>query len=153
MTTEGMTEQLMQHLRSAYDRLDNSGDIEVSPAVVADEVRRVIDPESESPTLLCYAAVLELRQMARSLCRKRTCIDDDSAAEQQTLFDGQLQRRYPATRRGDEVYVLREYMTLDERIANISRLENEGRAKLRHADALRSETEALIARGILQQAA
>lgn len=56
-------------------------------------------------------------------------------------------------RASEEVYVLREHMTLDERRANVARLRAEAASKARHADALEAETEALLARGLLSAAA
>ncbi len=96
------------------------------------------------------AAILELRQMARAICRQRIAEEQEKAESHgDTLFEMQLQPRYPAERDGDEVYVLREKLTLDERQAIISRLRKEARAKLAHAEALEAETESLIRSGKL----
>lgn len=146
-----LTEQLMQLLREEYAVLDGSGEVVVSPALVAARTMERLDSTSASPTLVAFAATLELRQLARSICRRVSNLDDPSG--QGALFDGQLQRRYPAVRASEEVYVLREHMTLDERRANVARLRAEAASKARHADALEAETEALLARGLLSAAA
>jgi hypothetical protein len=52
----------------------------------------------------------------------------------------QLLRRYPAIRDGEVVYVLREYLTLEERRENSERLRKEAAAKAAHADAIQAET-------------
>jgi hypothetical protein len=56
----------------------------------------------------------------------------------------QLQPRYPAERQGEDTYVLRQSLTLDERRENIARLRREAGAKSAHADALEAETEQLM---------
>lgn len=148
------TEQLMQALREEYDALDGDGEIAVSPALVAARTLQRLDRDGDSPTLVALAATLELRQLARAICRQASNLDDPSDQPGQgALFDGQLQRRYPAQRSGAEVYVLREHLTLDERRSNIARLRAEAASKMRHADALESETEGLVARGVLGCAA
>lgn len=148
-----LTEQLMQVLREEYSLLDGGGEIEVRPALVAARTFARLDADSESPTLVAYAATLELRQLARSVCRRASNLEDPAQVGQGALFDGQLQRRYPADRGGDESYVLREHMTVAERRANVSRLRAEASSKARHADALEAETEALLARGLLSEVA
>lgn len=150
---DSAAQQVLQVLREVYVELDEQGEIEVRPAMLAEAVRRQIDPEGVSPVLMSYAGVLQLRQMARSVCRKAINEDDEDGAGQAALFDGQLQRRYPAERNGEEVYVLRDHLSLDERRRNIFRLRAEASSKARHADALEAETEGLIARGVLLQAA
>lgn len=111
-----------------------------------------IDPDRSAPGMVTLAAHLELRQLARSICRQRAKQEEGEAA-QSALFDDQLQKRYPATRGGEEVYILREYMTLPERAENISRLRREAASKSRHADALQAETDSLLAMGRLASAA
>lgn len=146
------TARLMDLLRAQYERLDDSGEIAVSPALLASKVMDAIDPDRSAPGMVTLAAHLELRQLARSICRQRAEQEEGEAA-QSTLFDDQLQKRYPATRGGEEVYILREYMTLPERAENISRLRREAASKSRHADALQAETDSLIAMGRLASAA
>jgi hypothetical protein len=150
---DSTAQQVLQVLREVYDEIDNTGEIEVRPEMLAEAVRRRIDPENASPVLMSYAGVMQLRQMARSVCRRRIGEDDDSGQGQGALFDGQLQRRYPTKRHSSEVYVLRDHLTIAERRENISRLRAEAASKARHADALEAETEGLLARGDLADAA
>lgn len=143
------TEQVMQILREVYDELDGTGDIEINPALIAARTLKRIDPDSESPVLVGWMAVLEMRQMARSLCRRVSCIAE-SASVQSELFDGQLQRRYPALRGGEEIYVLRECMTIAERRIMAARLYAEGESKIKHAQALDAETDKLEQAGAFE---
>jgi hypothetical protein len=142
-------EQIMQVVRQEYELLDVGGVIGISPALVAANAQESLDPQGECPALLGWAATLELRQMARSVCRKASCLEDPSEGGQGTLFDGQLQRRYPTKRNSEEQYVLREKLTLAERRDNSARLRAEASAKLSHADALDAETDALIRARVL----
>lgn len=140
-----LAEQVLRVLQQQYDEFDERGDIEINPALLANSAYAILDPEDSSPYLVHYTSVLELRQLARSICRKK--LDFDQVSEQGRLFDGQLQPRYPANRSGEEVYVRREFLTLAERNANIARLRSEASAKFRHADALQAETDALERQG------
>lgn len=139
--------QLTSLIRRKYDILHDAGVIAISPADLATDVFNDIDPKKTSPMLVQMAAVLELRQLARGVCRQRH-IDSERDAEQGNLFDFQLQPRYPALRTVDgeseEVYVLREHLTFSERMRNIERLRREAEAKMVHADALQAETDLLI---------
>ncbi len=144
-------EQVMQVLREEYSRLDTSGEIGVRPAQVASRAQARLDSSCSTPILVAYCSTMQLRQMARSVCRASSAVDDPSV--QGALFDGQLQRRYPAQRNGDEEYVLREHMTVEERRANSARLRAEAASKNRHADALDAETDALVAAGHFDQVA
>jgi len=149
MRDDALSGQVARLLQQQYDRLDARGEVEISPAFLADAAYRHMDPDGAAPLLVRYAAMLELRQLARSICRKR--IDDEQEAVEQLcltgLFDGQLQPRYPARRNGQEVYVKREHLTLSERDAVCARLKAEATAKSRHADAFQAETDALLMQG------
>jgi len=142
------TARLMELLRRQYEKLDDCGEISVSPALLSSKVMDEIDPEQAAPVMVRIAATLELRQLARSICRKHVEEGEDQAS-QSTLFEDQLQPRYPAHRGGEEMYVLREHLTLREREDNISRLRKEAASKARHADALQFETNNLITLGKL----
>lgn len=147
-------EQVMQIMREVYSELDGSGDIAINPAVVAARTMGRLDPDDVTPPLVGYLAVLEMRQLARAICRRVSCtLDTASSAPQPELFDGELQRRYPALRNDEEVYVLREAMTLQERRAVAARLRSEGKSKMEHARALDAETNALVQAGVLAEAA
>jgi hypothetical protein len=138
MTTQNdLTEQLMQALRTSYEA--RSADSEVDPAVLASDAVFALDPGGASPLLVQWGCVLELRQLARSICRERLL----TGAEKQATLFGDLQARYPAMRRGNEVYVLREDMTLAERHRMIARLRKEATAKWSHAESLEAETKFL----------
>lgn len=136
--TDGMYDQVMQIVRKQFALLDQDGEMVVNPAVVAAHVYAELDAAAISPTLVQYTSVLELRQLARSVCRKKY-EDDDSAAVQVEMFDGALQPKYPAERNGERVYVPRAQMTVDEYNFNITRLRTEAMAKAKHADALQAE--------------
>jgi hypothetical protein len=143
---QALSEQVNRILQQQYERLDQAGDIEISPALVAAHGYEEMDPEAKAPTLVQYVAQLQLRQQARYICRKRVGEEDDTSNQTQ-MFDEGLQPRYPAIRNGEEVYVKREHLTLHERKYNIGRLRNEGESKVKHAIALEAETNMLIARG------
>ena len=53
----------------------------------------------------------------------------------------QLQHRYQVLRNGDECWVLREALTLEEREEIIARLRKKASADFNHAAALRAELE------------
>ena len=149
---EDTAEQLTSLIQSKYNALHNVGVVAISPADLAAKVFKDIDPRSNSPLLVQIAAVLELRQLARAVCRQRQN-DDERTAEQGSLFDFQLQPRYPASRTTDgvteDVYVLRNYLTHKERTRNIARLRREAEAKMVHADAFQAETDLLVRLGKL----
>lgn len=146
------TGKLMELLKMLYLELDADGEVGISPTLLASKVLDTIDPNRCSPILVSIAASLELRQLARVVCRE-TQSENESRAAQSVLFDEQLQSRYPATRDGEEIYVMRQHLTVEERLWNVSRLRKEAQTKGRHADALQSETDKLIASGVLRSAA
>jgi hypothetical protein len=149
----GATEQLTEILRAEYNRLDEQDVEAISPAELANYTYCVIDPSKVSPDLVMAAAILTLRQMARAICRARNREEQEQAENggQETLFEMELQPRYPATRNEDEVYVQRERLTFEERQIIIAKLRAEARAKSLHADALEAETEKLIRAGRLKR--
>ncbi len=138
------SEQLNSFIKSKYNALDEAGVIAISPADLAAEVFKEIDPESVSPMLVHIAAILELRQLSRAICRQHQT-ESEFAAEQESLFEFKLQSRYPVSRVIDgiseSVYVLRSHLTIEERTQNIQRLRREADAKQGHADALQAETD------------
>lgn len=149
----GATEQLNEILRGEYNRLDELSVEAISPAELANYTYRVIDPGSVAPDLVTAAAILTLRQMARAICRARNREEQDNVEDggQETLFEMELQPRYPARRNEDEVYVQRERLTFEERQIIIAKLRAEASAKSAHADALEAETEKLIRAGMLRR--
>lgn len=151
---ETQSEQVMQILREEYAILDDAGEIKIKPALLAAHTQKRLDPTSLSPTLVAYCAVLELRQLARTICRQRSPTEEVSAASPQSvLFDGQLQRRYPALRDDEEVYVLRDHLTLSERKIIETRMGAAAVSLARHVDAFRAETEMLMLDGAFDEGA
>lgn len=146
------TAKLMEFLKERYVELDGDGELEISPSLLASKVLDTIDPNRASPILVTIAASLQLRQLARTVCRE-TQNERELQAANASLFDDQLQPRYPARRNGEEVYVPRHHLTFDERQWNIMRLRREASSKGKHADALQSETDRLVATGALKAAA
>jgi hypothetical protein len=153
VSTVSHSDQLSILIRTQYDALDDEGVIAIAPSDLAQAVYEVIDPTSKSPDLVRLAAILELRQLSRAICRERY-VEKENATDQSSLFEYALQPRYPAERGtgSGEVecfYVLRDYLSLEERFAISERLRREARSKLRHADALDAETNQLISIGRL----
>lgn len=109
-----------------------SNDQPISPASVATEM---ITRFRESDPTVAYHCFLDFKAIARGLLR-RTFKDHEERMEQQALFGGLLQARYPAKRDEDEVYARPDDLTDAEIISNISRLKKEARAKDDHAVAL-----------------
>ena len=138
--SDGMYEQAMQIVRKQFDLLDQDGDIAVSPSIVAAKAYEEIDPGTISPVLVQYTSILELRQLAREVCRKKYEDGDTELDKPQgEMFDGQLQGKYPVTRNEERVYVPRGQMTEQDYAYNVKRLRTEAVAKARHADALEAE--------------
>lgn len=149
-----LTDQLVQTLRALYTEKDEAGVIEIDPAYLAAEALSTIDPAKQAPILVSHAAMLSLKQIARSICgQSQRDQQHEAESGQEELFAGQLQTRYPCRRNGRDVYVIRGYMTRDEYEVNIARLTNEAVAKQRHADALRAEMEKRDAAGHFDVAA
>ncbi len=110
----------------------------VRPAWLATETMATLDPNRMAPQLVYRAAHLQLRQMARALCRREYGEDAGDTAAQHNLFPN-LQARYPSKRTvkdADPEYVRLENLTLEDVTYNVDRLRKEGRAKLKSADAL-----------------
>lgn len=64
------------------------------------------------------------------------CREKEEKLEQQVLFCGLLQARYPAKRNDDEVYARPDDLSDAEVLQNVKRLKKEARAKDDHAVAL-----------------
>lgn len=146
------TEQLKKLIQVEYDDLDAQGTVAIVPADLAFAVYHQIDRRAMAPELVKFAAILELRQLAREVCRSSHRVGElvaEQAAMQSSLFDVQLQPRYPAHRGDDDAYVLRAHLTVGERRLNVERLRKESSAKTAHADALEAETEHLLRMGML----
>lgn len=118
-----------------------SDDVRIRPSWLATEAMVRLDGEKKSPPEVYRLAHLQLCQIARSICAQRF-EEDEEDTEQHSLFPN-LQKRYPAARsKGQEPeYVQLEHMKKRDFDYNIRRLRREGRAKLRHADALQAHAE------------
>jgi hypothetical protein len=107
----------------------------ISPGWIATEVMKDLDPERTAPELVYVGCHLQLRQIARSQLRGR--YDGETGASEQHELWPDLQARYPVMKSGEEPeYVRLEDLTPADVGYNVARLRAEGRAKLRHADAL-----------------
>jgi hypothetical protein len=138
----------MTLIRDQYAALDDKGARSIDPANIAELVYGVIDPRSASPELVRDAAMLQLRAWARVVCAEQHRASEYLLeASQRNLFDFKLQERYPVKRNGEDVYVLRDHMTLEDRQANIKRLLAESDTKKRHALALEAETNQMRIKG------
>ena len=145
---------LHQHVRKAYFKLATTGMAVLIPAKIADSAYMSLDPDSVAPLSVRWGCVLQLRQIARRECArlhdpKQVVLERNE--EELDLFSEMLQDRYPAKRNGDEVYVLREALTVDERYRVIGRMKRCGKALVKHADALQKETETLVNTGSLRK--
>lgn len=156
MSNEKPTERINNLIREIYNRFDEEKKITISPTYLARSVYESLDPEARSPLDVQMLCVLQLKQMSRQICIKRNN-EQEAEASQGTLFEKQLQPRYPTERpdtttgETEDGYTLREYLTLQERRAIIARLKAEAIAKNTHAIALEAETEDLLRRGILHE--
>jgi hypothetical protein len=151
--SETQSDQVMQIMRAEYAVLDDAGDIIIKPSLLAARTKKKLDPDDRAPTLVAYCAVLELRQLARSLCRQRSPTEEISLSGQVELFDGQLQKRYPAMREDEEGYVLRAHLTLHERRTIEARMSAAAVSLGRHVDAFRAETAEMLRSGAFAEAA
>jgi hypothetical protein len=121
-------------LRRNHDR--------ISPSWVATEAWQQLDPRrsiQRRHPLVYIGCHLQLRQLARELLRK-TFEGEELAGErsQHELFPI-LQARYPSARSKDweqPEYIRLDVLTEADADYNVERLRAEGRAKLKHADAL-----------------
>ena len=140
--------QVMDEIKHVILILEKENAEVISPVLVEQRVMKKLDPEIKAPLLVSHLSRLQLRQLCRHLLIVRNKEHDENATRQilmnASIFDVQLQPYYPAKREGDEVYVLRAFLTLEERRYNESRLKAEARAKSLHADALKAETDSLF---------
>jgi len=112
--------------------------VSVSPAWLATEAMVVLDPKKTAPQLVYRAAHLQLRQLARALCRRQYGEDAGELGSQHNLFPS-LQARYPlstSARDGEPEYVKLEHLKSEDVRFNVARLRSEARGKQKHADAL-----------------
>lgn len=125
--------ELRKVIVDIYER--RRDEIRVSPAWLATEAMKELDPGERAPKRVYIAAHLELRQLARGICRQK--FEADDTGEQHDMFPD-LQSRYPAVHSTDAEpeYVRLEHMTEEDVLWNVRRLRSEASTKLAHADAL-----------------
>ena len=151
MSESDDTRKLRAMLQEEYDNLSENDDVDTG--ILAKLVYERIDSDRAAPALVAHAAKLELKQLARSVCRKIHAEEED-LAENGNLFDFKLQLRYPAAHEGENIDLYRTINHMEQKDFeyNISRLEKEAEAKKMHANALRAEMEARIRKGMLVSA-
>jgi hypothetical protein len=128
-------EKLSAVLQKVYGK--RSGEARISPAWLATETMIELDPGKKSPELVYHAAHLQLRHLARALCRDKFDPESDESAEQHELFPD-LQKRYPIAH-GPNVepeYVLLEEMTEADVRFNVRRMRRASETLRKRADAL-----------------
>jgi hypothetical protein len=135
-----MTNEAKQLIELVAKIIDQRRDaVRINPTWIATEALKILDPDRTSIPLVFLGCHLQLRQIARGICRSLFEPEDEQqdTVARDTLFP-ELQWRYPEPHRKDEEpsYVLREEMSASVVSFNVERLRTEGMAKLRHADAL-----------------
>jgi hypothetical protein len=137
MAKEG--EQLVRIVAAIIDKERNETGI--NPSWIATRAMLVnldgATVQHEHP-LVYLGCHLQLRQIARQLCRGLFEPDDDAQRERHPLFP-MLQWRYPTQRSsGDEEsrYVLLEQLCTADVWFNVKRLRADAESRLEHADAL-----------------
>lgn len=134
-----MIETAKQLNQIVIETIDSSTEEDgIAPGWVADITYQEIDPDNTAPDMVKLAALLALRQIARSLLRGKFEPEKQEEAEQHELFP-KLQARYPAAHNknaSEPVYVKLECLTDDDISWNVARLRAEAQSKQEHADAL-----------------
>ncbi len=122
---------LLEIITKVYEKHDT--EIRISPAWLATAAMQHLDPERNAPALVHKGCHLQLRQLARGICRQRF----DRESDTHDMFPD-LQRRYPAAHKPDyePEYVLLEHLVEKDVTYNYHRLYAEAETKTRHADAL-----------------
>ncbi len=143
---KAITDQIHRQVSKAVELLASTDGATVSPSTVASFVCAQIDPRSEVDPCLRHAAFMQFQQYARTYLRGKSGKAAPSDI-QEDMFDGTLQDRYPCNRGGEEVYVLREHMTLLEFQRNADRLQKIGQSLIRHSRALLKEAARLVSKG------
>ncbi len=145
------TKELNDLLMEERDAIPEDQDIDTELLALA--VLKRLDPRNLTNILIRHAARLELKQMARALCR-RWHAEEEDLAENGNLFDFRLQLRYPTADQDNERDIYRTINNLNvvDFDYNIERLESESKRKQLHADALRAERDARVRSGALQAA-
>ena len=121
----------------------HGGDISISPTSIAASVVRTLDPNNSTIDIISYGFNMQVRVVARSILGKTFAPKDEDA--QHEMFEG-LQERYPTAAASDN-YVERHYLTLEQRLYNVERLQKTGLSFIAHSEKLLAETEELDAAG------
>ena len=113
-----------------------SDEVRINPAWLATQAIDEMGDGQKLPPLIYQAAHLQLRQIARSICRKK--FDEDGPGKEQHEMFPVLQKRYPAAHssEADPEYILLEYLNEKDKTFNVNRLRREGKSKLLHASTL-----------------
>jgi len=146
-------DQLTARLRIAYHQLDDAMVVEIEPQKLAEAVMSDIDPAKAAPAMVAWGCMEHLKQLARAVCRAIDPAELGESSEQGEMFAGTLYDRYPAKRNGQYVRVLRDHLTLPERLAIEHQFEKQISARLAHLEMFRAETQLLVASGLLDKAA
>ena len=132
--------------------LGDRTDVPISAASLALCAMKRIDPDDISLPLVAFGCNMELRQMAREMLRETyDPTAKDWSDTQGELFQG-LQKMYPCKRQGKDVYVPRMQMTLAERERVLEMMTTHIKSRIKHRDALQSETDALKDQGFFSAA-
>lgn len=120
-----------------------SGDllVAVSPTMVAQVAMDSLKGDADVPLCVEWAAIEQLKQMARKRLAKRYDADsEENVSMQGGLFSGELQERYPVPRPAgaEPLYKPLEMLTKDEWQWNCRQLGKTASALLRHQDALQA---------------
>jgi|SaaInlV_165m_DNA_1040744.scaffolds.fasta_scaffold37237_2 hypothetical protein len=149
MSNKKEDSHLQPYVDRAIEALIKIDSISIKAVDVAIRANQMIDPDNTSVALVTFGCNMHLRGMARSSLRGSYNDQDiKKGPSQGTLFD-RLQVMYPTKRDGEESYVKRQYLTVDERRYNANRLRKEAIAKIEHANLLDAETDELIQQGEL----
>lgn len=142
---DSLTGQVMGEIRKAVLAFEKDCAVVISPAMVESKVMKSLDPKEFAPLLVSHLSRLQIRQLCRQQLAARHEETEKGALKQDVLnpsvFDVQLQDRYPVKREGEEVYMLRSHMDKADYLANAARLRMEAKTKNLHADALQAEAE------------
>ena len=137
--------ELVDAVRRVYEI--NRRVVAIDPEFLANHAMEIIRFDRSVHPLGWVGCNLHLRQVARAFCRRNF----DAAASVASgdtvngdMFPDTLQDRYPrqSQKSQEPIYVLRDYLSEEDRWFNIDRLFGTAEALQRHARALRLETEA-----------
>jgi hypothetical protein len=128
-----MSEKYLEVLK---DVIAGRGDQdEIRASWVANEAYKRLDPEGKTPYEVRHPALIHMRQSASSLIRGKYQSADGAISEQHELFPT-LQKMYPVPDEKDCVSRKLELLTFEQCMWNVRHLRQEGKTKLKHADAL-----------------